>query len=268
MGYVWFCYLLFLADLATPPSNETCPLFFYQEIKLLKAVIANVNLSACVLSHSSHRNEHYLFSANYAQESALHPSSSQRTWRNFGFRHSVIYSIVIFKVKKHCAQNTNSLSRPTDAVFDRAVRNILLTFDLYKYSLWHFERVLFVPFYRDCSDPPPPWSHVSFWFCDHSLPNFPQEESLRTHRDHFSVFFSKSPKFPNRLIYIASNWWLKPINNHNLKDQQSYIPLHFLGYTISTFNSFPGISLVKCPKFQPFSSAKPRFQIVCFVEKM
>lgn len=51
-----------------------------------QAVIVNVSLSACVLSHSSHRNECYLFSANYAQKSASHQSSSQRMWLNFGFR--------------------------------------------------------------------------------------------------------------------------------------------------------------------------------------
>lgn len=134
-------------------------------------------------------------------EVRTHRSSRQRMWLNFGFRHSVIWSTVIFKAKQHCAQNTNSLlSRPTDAVFDRAVRNILLTFDLYKYSLWHFNLFYSLLFHRDCSDPPPPPPHVSVCSCDRRLSNFlHQKESLPTHTDHSSVFFSISPKFPNRL---------------------------------------------------------------------
>lgn len=56
------------------------------------------------------------------------------------------FNILIFKMKECCLQNTNSLPGPTDVMFDRAVRNIWVTFDLNKYSLWHLEPFHWIPF--------------------------------------------------------------------------------------------------------------------------
>lgn len=194
-----------------------------------------------VLLHSSNKNEHYLVSANCPQKPLSHQSRNQKTWHNYGFRYPVIESIFIFKMKEHCPWNANNLSQANVAVFDRALRNILLTFGLTNYSLWHLEPLYSILFTVSPIDKGPLLCLMTLWCLSPlvlllGLQSFQFCPKVFPHSGHFTMLSVFLQSFQQTAIYSASSWWLK-MNQLIKKQKNPMFPFIFrCTFSIFIFN--------------------------------